>query len=217
MTGPPRIPLPTGGELDDKQRAIFDAVVSGPRGELVGPLRAAIHNADLAEQWQKIGLILRFETVFPPIASELAILLTARRWNSELEWVIHAKAARQAKLPESIINDIKNGELPTFEEQSLKEIYFYISELLNCGHVSAHAHAAIVARWGAKGVVELTAITGYYVMVALTLNAHCVPLPEDRKPELFLNGGKPPMKLFDLPLGPMETEHLRAATAKLGK
>ena len=31
-----------------------------------------------------LGEILRYETVLPPILSELAILATARRWNSEL-------------------------------------------------------------------------------------------------------------------------------------
>jgi 4-carboxymuconolactone decarboxylase len=31
--------------------------------------------------------------------------------------------------------------------------------------------------WGVVGVVELTALIGYYTMVAMTLNAHEFPLP----------------------------------------
>jgi len=39
-------------------------------------------------------------------------------------------------------------------------------------------------RWQALGVVELTALIGYYTMVSMTLNAHEIPLPEGQKPPL---------------------------------
>jgi 4-carboxymuconolactone decarboxylase len=45
------------------------------------------------------------------------------------------------------------------------------------GTVSAAIHSAIVRRWGIPSVVELTAVIGYYTMVAMTLNAHELPLP----------------------------------------
>ena len=32
--------------------------------------------------------------------------------------------------------------------------------------------------WSAAGVVELTAVVGYYTMVSMTLNAHEIPLPD---------------------------------------
>jgi 4-carboxymuconolactone decarboxylase len=34
------------------------------------------------------------------------------------------------------------------------------------------------------GIVELTALTGYYSMVAMTLNAHGIPLPPGTVPPL---------------------------------
>ena len=37
-------------------------------------------------------------------------------------------------------------------------------------------------RFGAVGVVELTALIGYYTMVAMTLNAHEIPLPDGATP-----------------------------------
>ena len=39
----PRIPLPALREdlTDDAQRAVWDSVVAGPRGRVIGPLRAA--------------------------------------------------------------------------------------------------------------------------------------------------------------------------------
>ena len=50
--------------------------------------------------------------------------------------------------------------------------------------VSAETHRRIVDRWGVVGVVELTALIGYYTMVAMTLNAHDIPLPDGVAPPL---------------------------------
>ena len=69
-----RIPLPTLESMNPQQRAVYDNIVSGPRGRLVGPLRAVLHNPDLAERWQRLGEILRFDTVLPPKLNELAAL-----------------------------------------------------------------------------------------------------------------------------------------------
>jgi 4-carboxymuconolactone decarboxylase len=41
-----------------------------------------------------------------------------------------------------------------------------------------------VAQFGVAGVVELTALIGYYTMVSMTLNAHEIPLPEGVKAPL---------------------------------
>ena len=39
-----------------------------------------------------------------------------------------------------------------------------------------------LARFGERTLVELTALVGYYTMVAMTLNAHEIPLPEGVAP-----------------------------------
>lgn len=196
-----RIPLPEPDEMTGEQRAVFDAIVSGRRGTLVGPLRAALHSPPLADSWQKLGEVLRYNTVFPPRDSELAILVTARRWNCELEWVIHREAARAAGLSDAICDAIKEQRLPTFEDQDQAEIYAFTAALQNTGQVPPQIHAAITKRWGAIGVVELTAITGYYAMVAITLNSHGIPLPADRVPELYPDGQQPPAELSHIPEG----------------
>ena len=199
MTGITRIPLPEPDTMTPQQRQVFDAVVSGRRGMLIGPLRAAIHNPALADSWQKLGEILRFNTVFPPAISELAILVTARRWNSELEWVIHAKTAREVGLSEGIIDAIREARTPYFEDEVAREVYDYVRALQNDGCVSDAQHAAIVKRWGVIGVVELTAITGYYAMVAMTLNAHQIPLPPGNAPELYPDGASRDRTLKTIP------------------
>ena len=57
-------------------------------------------------------------------------------------------------------------------------------ELTRDGHVQQATYDAVLRDWGAGGVVELTALIGYYTMVAMTLNAHEIPLPAGVEPPL---------------------------------
>ena len=58
----PRITLPSPETMDPDQRRVYDKIVSGPRGKIQGPLRAALHNAELAERWSALGALLRYRT-----------------------------------------------------------------------------------------------------------------------------------------------------------
>lgn len=173
-----RISFPTPDTMTAEQREVYEQIVSGPRGTLVGPLRAALHNPALADRWQRLGQVLRFETSIPTHLNELAILVTARRWNSDLEWGIHAGDAARAGLPQAYMQAIGRGHSPDFgADAAAREVYEFARQLLQTGNVDDTAYDAILARWGELGAVELTAVIGYYSMVAMTLNVHRVPLP----------------------------------------
>lgn len=174
-----RISFPVPETMTEAQREVYEQIVSGPRRTLVGPLRAALHNPVLADRWQRLGQVLRFETSLPTHLNELAILVTARRWNSALEWAIHAGDADRAGLDPGIAEAIRTCAVPDFGEDAVaREIYDFACELVQRGDVREPTYAAIIARWGEVGAVELTAVIGYYSMVAMTLNVHRVPLPE---------------------------------------
>jgi len=179
-----RISLPDRDGMDEAQRRVFDMIVRGRRGVLVGPLRAALHNPQLAERWSQLGETLRFDTRLDPKHSELAVLLTARRWNSQLEWAIHRRDSERAGIRAEVIEAIRTGNVPPFQDPHEIAIYDYSVELLSGGNVGDAAYAAVVALWGEAGVVELTALIGYYALVAATLNVHRIPLPDGSIAEL---------------------------------
>jgi 4-carboxymuconolactone decarboxylase len=182
VTSESRVELPTPEAMSPAQRTIYDAVVSGPRGRMVGPLRAVIHSPDLADRWQKFGEFLRYGTVLPHKLSELAIITCGRRWNSDVEWSIHSRIAREAGLSDAVIRAIDAGNAVSFDDPAEREIYDFTRSLLHHGQVSDPAYAAIRARWGDQGVVELTGLVGYYSMVAMMVNAHLIPIPEGEGP-----------------------------------
>ena len=179
-----RIPLPSVETLTPEQRRVYDAIVSGPRGALRGPLRAALHRPELADKWQQLGELLRYRTSLPASLSELAILVTARHCNCQLEWLIHVEMARKAGLADTVIDNIRTRRPIDSIVPAELDVYRYADELNRTDHVSEETHRRIRERFGVVGVVELTALIGYYTMVAMTLNAHEIPLPDGTRPPL---------------------------------
>jgi 4-carboxymuconolactone decarboxylase len=179
-----RLHFPSVEEMTPEQRDVHAEVVSGVRGRMVGPLRAVIHSPDLARRWSRLGEYLRFSTCLPKKLNELAIIVTARRWNSQLEFLIHAEAGRTAGLDPRCVEAIRLGEAPAFADQAEAEIYEFARSLQQTGDVTEDLHAAVKARWGERGVVELTGVIGYYTMVSMTLNAHEIPIPPEAKAPL---------------------------------
>ncbi len=179
-----RIPLPTPDSMTADKKRVYEKIVSGPRGRLVGPLRAALHSPELAERWQALGALLRFGTSLPARVSELAIVVTARRWNSQIEWHIHAQAARAAGIADAVLDAIQARATPVFDNRDDEIVYEFARQIQETGQVEPTLYAQAVERWAAVGVVELTAVIGYYTMVSMTLNAHEIPMPDDAPPPL---------------------------------
>lgn len=174
----PRIPFPALEDMTAEQRRVYDAVVKGPRGVVRGPLRAALHRPELADKWQQLGELLRYRTSLSPRLSELAILVTARHWDSQFEWHAHEPPAREAGLSDAVIEPIRQGTRPAFAATDEATIYDYARMLLERHVVDDATYQRTLALVETVGIVELTALIGYYSMVAMTLNAHEIPLPE---------------------------------------
>jgi 4-carboxymuconolactone decarboxylase len=62
----------------------------------------------------------------------------------------------------------------------------FAQELNRLRSVTDATYADALARFGERTVMELTALVGYYTMVAMTLNAHEIPLPEGVEPAFAL-------------------------------
>lgn len=179
-----RVSLPNPEEMSAEQRAVYNEIVSGRRGRLVGPLRAVIHSPDLAARWSRLGEYLRYSTLLPPKLNELAIIVTGRRWNSQVEFHVHAEAARAAGLDPACIEAIRVGAVPHFPGPEEREIYAFARAIHETGDVPDELHDAVKNRWGERGVVELTALIGYYTMVSIMLNVQAIPLMPGVTPPL---------------------------------
>jgi 4-carboxymuconolactone decarboxylase len=77
-----------------------------------------------------------------------------------------------------VIEAILAEQMPAGLSDEDATVLRYATELNRFNSVSDATYADALARFGERTVVELTALVGYYTMVAMTLNAHEIPLPE---------------------------------------
>lgn len=171
-----RIAYPDLDALSEDQRRVADEVAAGPRGQIRGPVLLWLHSPELASRCQQVGEFLRWGTIFEARLSELAILVTARHCDGHYVWFNHVGLATQAGLPESVIEAVKHRRTPAFEDDDERLVYDFATELLANHNVSDETVAAARDRFGERGVIELTALIGYYQMGMYTLSVARVPL-----------------------------------------
>jgi 4-carboxymuconolactone decarboxylase len=171
-----RLPAIAPEAMTPAQRAVHDATVAGPRGRMVPPVAAWLHSPGVAAPAQRLGQHIRYESSLPLAWNEMAILLVARHWGASYEWYAHKRMALDAGLAPEVVAAILAGETPALPPEAVV-IFDYATSLLGKRNVTAALHDAMVAHWGATGVVDLVALLGYYTLVSMTLNAFDVELP----------------------------------------
>ncbi|CAN7668945.1 carboxymuconolactone decarboxylase family protein [Caballeronia sp. LjRoot29] len=154
----------------DEQKTVLQNILSGPRGNLNGPFLGWIHSPELADHAQRLGAFCRYKTGLSLRLSELAILVTAARWQSQGEWFIHYPIALNAGVPKAVADAVHRGERPTFDDADDALIYEFATELYETKRVSDKTFAAVVARFEHVVVINLIGLLGYYALVAMTLN-----------------------------------------------
>jgi 4-carboxymuconolactone decarboxylase len=164
--------------LDAAQAQVRDAIVSGPRGLIQGPLKVWLVSSELAERAQSLGAFCRYGTSLPARLSELAILVTGAHWRAGFEWAVHAPIAVAAGLGLDATEALRRGVEPAFEAEDERAVYRFCHSLLSARQVPDEEFAAAVAVLGDKGVVELVGVLGYYGLISMTINVFKVPLPE---------------------------------------
>ena len=185
----------TAKTMTDEQRRIVDDIAAGPRaanaalllgpgGEIKGPFNALLRSPALGDRVQKFGEAVRFHSVLPKTSTEMAILLTARRWTAQFEWYVHERIALEAGLAPSIVAAIAAGERPSGLDPELTVVHDFVTELLATGEVSDASFAAVEDAAGERGVVDLVCLVGYYCLVSFLLNVERHPLPDGAPPAL---------------------------------
>ena len=179
-----RLILPPEEELTPEQRAACAEAASGLRGRVPAPMVAWLRNPELARRAQKLGELLRYQTTLEPCLSELAILVCARHWTSHYEWTVHKREGLKTGIDPEAVAAIAARRKPVLRDAREQAVCDAASTLLATGRLPAALHARATEALGERGLVELVGILGYYSLVALTLNAFEIGLPDAAAPEL---------------------------------
>ena len=177
--GADRFPILAPDQMTPAQKTVADAIMSGPRKTLTGPFNAWLRSPEIADRLQKVGEYLRFNSTVPGRLNEFAILITARAWDSEYEWYAHYPLAIAAGLRPAIAADLARGARPAGMAADEAAVFDFCAELRRDKRVSDATYARVQTLLGDRGVVDLTALEGYYDTVSMTLAVAQVPAPPD--------------------------------------
>ncbi len=180
-----RFPVLTPDTMTDEQRAVAEAIQSGPRGAgLRGPFNALLRSPQLCDLVQRVGAYVRFGSSIPAPLNEMAICMAGRKWGAQYEFYAHRRLGIEAGLPAAVIDSIAEGRRPSYMSADETLVYDFVTDLLSTGHVSDPKYAAVMDRFGERGIMDLVGAVGYYSLVSMVLNVAQVPLPEGETPPL---------------------------------
>ena len=176
-----RLPELAYEDMTPEQQRLHDAILTGPRGRIQGPLAVWLHSPALGDVAQKLGAYARFNSLLEPRLSELAIIVTGAHFKAEYEWYAHVRFAHQAGIPEGVTEAIRKGETPDLPEADQRAAYKVALELNKTHRLSDATFDEAKAVLGLPALIDLIAIVGYYGIVSLTLNAFEIDTPDGSK------------------------------------
>jgi 4-carboxymuconolactone decarboxylase len=165
----PRFPQLTMAELTGAQRPLGEAIMKISSVGIAGPYNPMLRSPVLGQRMFDLLDQLRWHSSVPLRLNEFAILITGRLWRSQVEWYAHQPLALKAGLSPAVIADLKANRRPAAMQPDESAVYDFVMELSIRHAVSDETFARAKALLGEQQVVDLTALTGTYVTVAMLL------------------------------------------------
>ena len=179
-----RFPQLTMDQLNGEQRALAEEIMKVSSVGLGGPYNPMMRSPVMGERLFRLLDYLRFKTSVPRRLNEFAILIQARLWTSQVEWYAHYPLAIKAGLSEGVAADLKDGKHPAGMKPDEAVVYDFCTELSTNHAVSDATFNRAKETLGEQQLVDLIALSGTYVTVAMLLNAAQEPVPPGKSPPL---------------------------------
>jgi 4-carboxymuconolactone decarboxylase len=185
---PKRFTQMTMDNVAPQSRALAEEIVKISIVGLAGPYNVMLRSPVFAERMKRMLDYLRFESSLPKRLNEFAILIQGRLWTSQVEWYAHYPLALKAGLPASVADDLKANIRPRGMQPDEEVVYDISMALVNEHAVSDALFKRGKAILGEQQLVDLVAVSGTYVTVAMLLalgeesSPADKPLPFPEKP-----------------------------------
>src|SRR4051794_13473881 len=185
----PRFPQLTMEQLNEAQKPLGEQIMKVSSVGLGGPYNPMIRSPVLGQRLYDLFYYLRWQTSVPTKLNEFAILIIGRQWRSQVEWFAHAPLAAKAGLSVDVLAELKEGKRPTGMAEDEAVVYDFVTELTTTKKVSDVTFARAKKLFNDQQIVDLTAVAGNYVMVAMMLAMAEETVPPGKEPP-FKDGEK---------------------------
>jgi 4-carboxymuconolactone decarboxylase len=169
MSKEPRFPQLSTEQLTDAQKPLGEEIMKVSSVGLGGPYNPLLRSPVLGQRMLDLLHYLRWETSVPLKLNEFAILIIGRQWRSQVEWYAHAPLAIKAGLSPDIVAELKANKRPANMPPEEAAVYDFVTELTTKHAVSDETFTRAKELLGEQQVVDLTAVAGTYIAVAMQL------------------------------------------------
>ena len=164
-------------DLAPDVRPLADEILKVSSAALGGPYNALLRSPEMARRCFELLDYLRFKTTVNKRLNEFAILIQARIANAQYEWWAHERIAKRAGLADSVMRELQQCQRPQAMQPDERLVYDYCTQLTLNHRVSDALWGEAVQAMGEQTVIDLTVLSGTYVMVSMLLNATRVGIP----------------------------------------
>ncbi|MFY9895473.1 MAG: carboxymuconolactone decarboxylase family protein [Xanthobacteraceae bacterium] len=182
MSKEPRFSQLTIDQLSDQQKPLAEQIMKVSSVGIGGPYNPLLRSPVLGQRMFDLLHYLRWETSVPLKLNEFAILIIGRQWRSQVEWLAHAPLAIKAGLSPDIVAELKANKRPSNMPPQESAVYDFVTELTTKHEVSDETFNHAKELLGEQQVVDLTAVAGSYVAVAMLLAMSEQGVPPGREP-----------------------------------
>jgi 4-carboxymuconolactone decarboxylase len=165
----PRFPQLTMPQLNDQQRPLGEAIMKISSVGIAGPYNPMLRSPVFGQRMFDLLAYLRWDTSVPLRLNEFAILIIGRQWRSQVEWLAHGPLALKAGLSPQTVAELKANKRPSNMAPDEAVVYDFVTELTTKHEVSDETFARAKKLLGEQQMVDLTAVAGTYVTVAMLL------------------------------------------------
>jgi 4-carboxymuconolactone decarboxylase len=185
----PRFPQLTMDQLNEAQKPLGEQIMKVSSVGLGGPYNPILRSPVFGQKMFDLLYYLRWQTSMPLKLNEFAILITGRQWRSQVEWFAHVPIAIKAGLSPDIIAELKTNKRPSNMPPEEAVVYDFVTELAAKHEVSDETFNRAKQLLGEQQVVDLTAVAGTYISVAMILAMAEASVPAGK--ELPFKPGEP--------------------------
>ena len=175
-----RFPQLTLDTVAPESRSLAEDILKISSIGLGGPYNVMLRSPVFAERMKLLLDYLRFGTSLSKRLNEFAILIQARLWTSQVEWYAHYPIALRAGLPASVADDLKANIRPRNMQPDEEVTYDVCMTITREHEISDELFARARDVLGEQQLVDLIAVSGTYVTVAMLLSLGREPIPVDK-------------------------------------
>src|SRR5262249_25700421 len=156
-------------QLNEQQQPLAQQIMKISRVGIAGPYNIMLRSPVFGQRMFDLLHYLRWQTSVPLRLNEFAILIIGRQWRSQIEWFAHVPLAIKAGLSPQIVAELKLNKRPSDMPPEEAAVYDFISELTTKHEVSEATFSRARELFGEQQVVDLTAVAGTYITIAMIL------------------------------------------------